>query len=126
MVEGKIDARCPDCWAGGGLHLRGCKLEGVYMNTVDKILKERGRAYGDVEVQAAKFEDLLEAMGQLQDPRLNPVQKQSLRMIALKVSRILTGGGDQDTWRDIEGYAKLAADQFLSKGGYPRGEEDGN
>lgn len=40
---------------------------------------------------------------------LDDVHKESLHMIALKLSRILSGQADHDDhWRDICGYSKLA------------------
>jgi hypothetical protein len=40
--------------------------------------------------------------------KLNDGQKEALEMVALKVSRILSGDKDfRDHWDDIEGYAKL-------------------
>jgi hypothetical protein len=39
---------------------------------------------------------------------LHDVHKESLHMIALKLSRILSGQADhEDHWADIEGYARL-------------------
>jgi hypothetical protein len=41
---------------------------------------------------------------------MTDVQKESLEMIALKLSRILSGQADyRDHWDDIAGYARLAS-----------------
>lgn len=40
---------------------------------------------------------------------LDPVKAEALDMIAVKISRILTGNGDfEDHWEDIAGYAMRA------------------
>lgn len=48
---------------------------------------------------------------------LSPVQRESLEMISLKLSRILSGKASvSDHWDDIAGYAKLAADDTSQSG----------
>lgn len=100
-TEIKEGMPCPNCAAG----------------VVSPILEERGRTHGDVEEQA----DIYDRMIRIMEPyfiakAINPVQKQSLRVIALKMSRIIAGNPNEpDHWKDIEGYAKLG-------GGYRVGE----
>jgi Domain of unknown function (DUF6378) len=77
---------------------------------VKQTLKERAKTHGDFRenahiMQATK--DLWRA-----EPgwrRLDDVKREALDMIALKVGRVLSGGGNtKDTWHDIAGYAVLA------------------
>jgi hypothetical protein len=45
--------------------------------------------------------------------RLTPVQVHALRMIALKMSRIVSGNpNEKDSWVDCAGYATLAAERI--------------
>lgn len=78
----------------------------------DKIeitLIERGNQYGDVGLQSAVFTEIMDAMGKTgRVSSMPPVVRQSLCMIALKMSRIVCGDPmDPDSWLDIAGYAKL-------------------
>lgn len=84
---------------------------GVLMNDkVEATLKERGSSYGDVREQAALAEAMKERVHWYAAwDRLPPEQKQSIDMILLKISRIVTGSHapQPDSWLDIQGYAKL-------------------
>jgi hypothetical protein len=77
---------------------------------VDATLEERGNQYGDVEEQATVAESIKASMRRYPEhwEALSPVKKQSLDVIALKISRIICGNPLQpDSWHDIAGYAKL-------------------
>jgi len=84
----------------------------IERTAVENLLKERSK-YGPVDQQAAMFINLLEAMNSTPTAAqnratMNPVLRQSLAMIALKLSRILCGDPQEpDHWRDIAGYATL-------------------
>lgn len=84
---------------------------------VDTTLEQRGSQYGDVSEQAEVAEKIKKAMHYFQHhwDDLSPVEKQSLDMIALKISRIICGDHlhTADSWLDIAGYAKLPG---LAKG----------
>ena len=80
---------------------------------VDEILKERGKRYATF-IDNAKVSQALKAeiwssenwIGE----KLNADQKEALELIALKISRILTGDPDYvDNWDDIAGYAILVS-----------------
>jgi hypothetical protein len=81
------------------------------------IIEEREEAHGDYRAQAAmaqKLKDQIRASpgyGGLTFP-----QKESVDMIAVKISRILNGNPNEpDHWQDIAGYATLVAN-LLTKG----------
>jgi hypothetical protein len=80
-------------------------------NSSDTILTARNATYGDYDHQAAFAQDLKDSMGQAPNWRdLKPSQRESLEMIATKISRILHGNPDHaDSWVDIAGYANLGA-----------------
>lgn len=89
-------------------------------------LQKRGDRYGDVDVQAGLYDELLEVIGKhVQEWRsMTPRQRQSIRMICLKISRLVCGNHDDaDSWHDIEGYARLAVQgptsSLDSEGGEP-------
>lgn len=80
------------------------------MNT-KQILDERGQRYGPVKCQADVAQQLKDTMRRTRNWNdFRPEQKESLEMIAVKISRILVGNPNyEDNWRDIAGYAELVA-----------------
>ena len=85
--------------------------------TVADTLKARGHKYGKYAMQSY-YSQRLKAL--LRGPKgweeLSSYQKESLEMIAVKISRILNGDPNHaDSWHDIAGYAKLVEDAL--KGG---------
>jgi hypothetical protein len=88
--------------------------------SVSSLLQERQQTHGSFEANAAISQHIKSAMrliiGNEGWYKLDPVLRESLEQIALKLSRISTGAArTEDHWRDIAGYATLAAN-FLSKG----------
>lgn len=84
---------------------------------IDAITDERGRQYGDFTHQGVIAQDLKEYMRE-QDgwKRLKSHQKESLDMIAHKISRILNGDPQhRDSWVDIAGYAQITAERIIDK-----------
>ena len=82
-------------------------------STVSETLEARGRAYGDFGRMARMAQRLKDLMRSDADDwlKLNPCERESLEIIATKVARILCGKhNQQDSWHDIQGYAKLAED----------------
>ena len=90
------------------------------MSNVENTLSERGARYGDFTDHADIADALINVCGgngygpQTNFSRLDPVKRQSIRVICDKLARILSPGGDpeyRDNWHDIQGYAKLAEDR---------------
>lgn len=81
------------------------------MSDAKEMLQDRGRNYGDYRTNAALSQALKDVMHSAPGwGKLSPDKKESLEMIALKISRILNGNSDhQDGWADIIGYATLIA-----------------
>lgn len=85
--------------------------------SVEKTLQERGARYGDFTDHARiaqNLQDIMRSAGTNWE-RLSPVAKQALTVIADKIARILSPGGDPnyaDNWHDIQGYAKLVEDRL--------------
>lgn len=79
----------------------------------DQLLTERNSTHGDFSdnatvSQALKLVMFTHLPGA--KSRLNVVQIECLEMIALKISRIVSGKADvKDHWDDIAGYATLAS-----------------
>lgn len=89
------------------------------MATIDDTLKDRGKRYGTFALQARLTEKLLDVMimtrgwGELQAD-----QREALRMIATKISRMLNGDPDyDDNWRDIAGFATLVLNRLEKDAG---------
>lgn len=81
------------------------------MTDRDPLLVEREKTHGDFANNAAISQELkkiIHAPTVLRN--FSDVQSEALDMIALKLSRILSGQANfKDHWDDIAGYAKLAS-----------------
>jgi hypothetical protein len=80
----------------------------------DPLLVERKKTHGLFKDNAMIAQELKEIMRQPR-PGIHPpslsVHREALDMIALKLSRILSGQANfKDHWDDIAGYAKLGAE----------------
>ena len=80
------------------------------MNTVADTLNERGTQHGSFADNAKFSQTVKRLMRDLPAWEfLRNEQKEALEMIALKISRVMSGYADHaDHWRDIAGYATLA------------------
>lgn len=80
------------------------------MSDITATLTERNSTHGDFHEQAALsgvIKDVMRTRANWR--RLTYAQKEALEMIAVKISRILTGNPHhRDSWHDIAGYAALA------------------
>ena len=81
---------------------------GVYKRSRPKLLNNRQSTHGDFAKNAQVSQDIktiMRAAGYLQ---LDPVHIEALDMIALKISRTLSGHSKfKGHWEDIVGYGKL-------------------
>jgi hypothetical protein len=82
------------------------------MRDVAATLKEREGRYGDYHsgtaVVSQALKDVMRRSPNWHSGLLTCAQRESLDMIANKISRILSGDPDYaDSWHDIAGYAKL-------------------
>jgi hypothetical protein len=83
------------------------------MSSPEELTNERKNVHGDWTQQAACAVALKHVIHQGNFNGLSSMQREALDMIAVKISRILTGDPDhEDHWDDIAGYA------FLGKGGH--------
>lgn len=89
------------------------------MTERDPILTEREKTHGSFAKNAKYSQHLKNVFRNLEGPfvgessyrKLSSVHREALDMIALKLSRILSGQADfKDHWDDIAGYAKLASE----------------
>jgi len=72
------------------------------------VIGERANTHGDFAQNAAISQDIKSLFRLYNYLTLAPVHVEALDMIALKLSRILSGhSGFKDHWADIAGYAKL-------------------
>lgn len=81
---------------------------------LEDLLADRGSSHGNWKTQAELGQALKRTM-RLHNAdvmeKLRPDEREALEMIAVKISRILSGDPHfEDHWRDIAGYASLAAD----------------
>lgn len=86
----------------------------IPQSAIDAILKERGARYGDFEQQFTFAQNIKGLLSSKKGwDKLSPAQKETLEMIATKISRILNGDPKYpDNWDDIAGYAKLVGDRL--------------
>ncbi len=77
----------------------------------DSLLTEREKTHGNFAINAAISQQLKDVFIAHGHRKLCPVHAEALDMIALKISRILSGQARyKDHWDDIAGYAKLASE----------------
>ena len=84
------------------------------MTEINNILDERGNRYGDFASNATTTQLIKQAinLGDTVD-KLAFYQRESLEMIAHKISRIVNGDANyMDSWVDIVGYAQLVIDKL--------------
>jgi hypothetical protein len=79
--------------------------------TTDELIQERHKTHGDFPANARLSQSMKEMFRD--EPgwaTLSNSRREALDMIALKLSRILSGKAHEaDHWDDIAGYAKLAS-----------------
>lgn len=77
----------------------------------DPLLQEREKTHGSFERNASVSQALKLIFNDNLIVNTLPAHREALDMIALKLSRILSGQADfKDHWDDIAGYAKLASE----------------
>lgn len=83
------------------------------MSERDPLLEERAKTHGSFGMNA-QFSQSLKSIIQSDMSgyaTMHPIHREALDMIALKLSRILSGQASfKDHWDDIAGYAKLGAE----------------
>lgn len=82
--------------------------------SVDDILDQRGKTYGSYKDRTDISHAVRLALnnGSSAD-KLEPYMEDAITMIAVKLSRIVSGDPTHvDNWDDIAGYATLAADEL--------------
>lgn len=84
------------------------------MGKVDDLISERGKVHGDVEIQASIAQSIECEMRESPNwDKLSDLQRYSLEMISVKLSRILAGNHEySDHWHDLEGYARLVSQRL--------------
>jgi hypothetical protein len=86
------------------------------VNTIDRILEERGSRYGIFKDHAHVTQGLKKAAYEFavsKGKAFDSDQVEALDMIFHKIGRILNGDPNYiDSWDDIAGYAKLVADRL--------------
>ena len=83
-----------------------------------EVIEARENSHGDYLHQATFAQDLKKSFRDRTEAwkKLSPEQRESLDMIAVKISRIMNGNPNVvDHWTDIAGYATLISN-LLTKG----------
>ena len=111
-----IWAKCPWCQYYDGSY-EIIMEEKKPVENIDDTLKERGKRYGEFFEHAAISQGIKKSMTMWPGwENLHSFHKEALEMIAHKIARILNGDPNyHDSWHDIVGYAKLAADEILKR-----------
>ena len=77
----------------------------------DPLLQEREKTHGSFAMNAEISQELKVIFAKYHGNSLHIVHHEALDMIALKLSRILSGQANfKDHWDDIAGYAKLGSE----------------
>ena len=89
----------------------------------EELLVERNKTHGDFSMNARYSQDLKRLMHSAPCwSGLHDVHKEALHMIALKISRILSGQADfADHWADCAGYSKLGESACGRRNDYTTG-----
>lgn len=84
------------------------------MESINEILNERGDRYGEFKDQAVVSQTLKAvAIPRSVTHDWDSFMIEGMEMILHKISRIANGDPYYaDSWRDIEGYAKIVADRL--------------
>lgn len=84
----------------------------------ETLLSKRGNSHGVYAKQAELTQSHRAVLkGGRNWEALTPVQRDALEMISVKISRILCGDPNHaDHWKDIAGYATLAANGGVNPG----------
>jgi hypothetical protein len=79
---------------------------------ITETLKKRKNNYGPFSEQSKQEQIIKDAFGRGKNwTELRDDQRSALEMVAVKISRILTGDMlHYDSWHDIEGYIRLISD----------------
>lgn len=98
-------------------------------DATENLLKTRGATHGDYHQQAELAGAIRELFSTAERWRLlTRVEKDAVLMIAVKLSRALTGNPHEpDHWNDIAGYARLVVKDLEMYGApkLPREERNG-
>lgn len=101
--------QCSDC-------IKVCQRPGSWKpeSAAQVVIEKREHSHGDYLHQARMAQDLKKIFRDA-GRQLSPEQSESLDMIAVKLSRILTGNPNEaDHWVDIAGYATLISNMLRS------------
>lgn len=91
------------------------------MTDIEKLLDERRETHGDFAHVATVAQQLKQFARTSARLKLGVVQQEAMDMIASKIGRILAGNPNEpDHWRDIAGYAELAARDIVSNTRQPQ------
>lgn len=84
------------------------------MESIDKILQERGPRYGNFTDHAIMSQSIKQIIQHGNGTKnMRAFQREAISMIIHKIARIANGDPDyRDSWDDIAGYAKLVADRL--------------
>lgn len=86
------------------------KVEKLPDRPTESLLAERQTTHGDFETNAKVSQHLKKLFLFYLPESAHDVHHEALDMIALKISRILSGQADHaEHWDDLAGYAKLAS-----------------
>lgn len=91
-----------------------CEEVQAASSSLDSVLQERGSRYGSFESNAQISQNIKSIMhGSANWHTMPDYMKESLHMIAHKISRILEGDCNyDDSWVDIAGYATLVVEEI--------------
>lgn len=84
------------------------------MADIDQILAERGSNYGDWGLECRMNEIITETLATGEGwNQMAATQREAMRRLVVKMVRIANGNPDHlDSWKDLEGYARLGQWKF--------------
>lgn len=95
------------------IETRKVKLKMENKFNVDKLLVSRAKLRGDFSTVARAHVAIIEAIEDCATQELSHEERVALTMIAHKIARVITAQSyDEDSWKDIAGYATLVVNKF--------------
>ena len=79
---------------------------------VNEVLEERGKAYGTYESGVVFRTEFLNAIEKRKGTILNNTEQVIWNDIAMKLSRLAFDIKHDDSWTDLQGYAKIIQEMY--------------
>ena len=85
-------------------------------NQVEEILEERGNVYGDFDVNVEAIANIMRELNHVHkcktEEDLSLIDFTNLNYQVIKMVRLAATPSHKDSWKDVQGYAKLSEEYY--------------